>query len=164
MIRYIFLFFLVFSCPAFAQCLSTVEAEAEQGVKIHSELMVIGLNCQAIGMRNGLDLYGDYQRFTQKHSSLLSKYEAILMNFYKKSGEARPEQSLNFLRTKYANNVSDSVAKNRPDIFCAKYGKRILAMKNYEDIDVRRWAATQAQAANLSYPLCEKPVLVVDKP
>ena len=40
-------------------CYSKVEAEADQGIKIHSELMVIGLNCQTIGARHGLNLYGD---------------------------------------------------------------------------------------------------------
>ena len=33
------------------KCYSAAEAEADQGIRIHSELMVIGLNCQVIGKR-----------------------------------------------------------------------------------------------------------------
>ena len=38
---------LLLSAPAMAaNCYSAAEAEAEQGIRVHSELMVIGLNCQ----------------------------------------------------------------------------------------------------------------------
>ena len=39
------LFFIFSSQSVFASCYSSKEAEAEQGIRIHSELMVIGLNC-----------------------------------------------------------------------------------------------------------------------
>ena len=34
-------------------CYSRKEAEAEQGIRIHSELMVIGLNCAHMADANG---------------------------------------------------------------------------------------------------------------
>lgn len=36
-----------------ASCYRAGEAEAEQGIRIHSELMVIGLNCQHMATANG---------------------------------------------------------------------------------------------------------------
>ena len=42
----VFLCVMMLCAPAFAKCYTSKEVEAEQGVRILSELMVIGLNCQ----------------------------------------------------------------------------------------------------------------------
>lgn len=147
--------FVFFIAPtAYAQCYSQVEAEADQGIRIHSELMVVGLNCQAMGARSGMNLYGDYRAFTSKHAELFGKYEKILMKFYQKNG-MDPKVSLNTLRTNYANNISDKAAKMRPDIFCAKNAERITRTKEMGELDVRKWASTFYEAYPVSYPQCK---------
>lgn len=145
---------MLFASTAYAQCYSQVEAEADQGIRIHSELMVIGLNCQAIGARHGMNLYGDYREFTAKNGDLFGKYEQILMKFYKKNN-MDPKSSLNTLRTNYANKISDLAAKARPDIFCAKNAQRITQTKDMSEMDVRKWASTFYEAYPVSYPQCK---------
>ena len=72
-------------------CYSPREAEAEQGIRIHSKLMVIGLNCTHIAATNGGSLYAEHRKFTAKHASLFATYETILMDYMKKSGDNNPE-------------------------------------------------------------------------
>lgn len=135
-----------------AACYSQQEAEAEQGIRIHSELMVIGLNCNH--MAKARDLYGKYRIFTSKYADLFATYERILMKHMASNGDKNPEASLNLLRTEFANKISHDAAKMRPDIFCKSYSPRIekAAQLNYEG--VRRWAATIFPSHPVSKPVC----------
>jgi hypothetical protein len=137
-----------------ASCYSPVEAEAEQGIRIHSELMVIGLNCQHMGKRAGQNLYNDYRQFTADHANLFAKYEEILMAYFKKSGQGNPEAALNTLRTNVANKISNDAAQMRPDVFCSRYAPRITQAKIMKETDVRKWAATTHPSHPTSKPLC----------
>ena len=146
---------LSFANPALAgPCYSSAEAEAEQGIRIHSELMVIGLNCQTMGQRAGLNLYGDYRKFTARHASLFAKYEEILMAYYSKNGGGKPESQLNTLRTGFANKISNDVASMRPDVFCSRYAPRITQASGMGQTDVRKWASTFHKSHPVSKPLC----------
>lgn len=135
-------------------CYSSLEAEADQGIRIHSELMVIGLNCQHMGKRHGENLYLKYRQFTSRHGDLFASYEKILMKFFQKSGDKNPEASLNTLRTQYANKISNSVAAMRPDVFCATFAPRIHKADAMREKEVRVWAATPYEGAPVSRPLC----------
>ena len=135
-------------------CYSALEAEAEQGIRIHSELMVIGLNCQHMGARQGMNLYSEYRQFTADHGGLFAKYEEILMSYFRRNGGGKPEASLNTLRTKFANKISNDVAAMRPDVFCSKYAPRIQKASAMDQNAVRRWAATIYASHPVSKPLC----------
>lgn len=155
-------FFLIALCalfiatPAIAagQCYSDFEAEADQGIRIHSELMVIGLNCQHMGKRYGMNLYGQYRELTARNADLYEKYESALMAFFRKNGDSKPEASLNTLRTKYANKISNDAAGIRPDVFCAKYAPRVQKAHEMSRQELRNWAATIYPSHPVSYPLC----------
>jgi hypothetical protein len=149
----VFSFSLIPAAKA-GSCYSLTEAEAEQGIRIHSELMVIGLNCQHMGKRAGQNLYNDYRQFTVDYGNLFAKYEEILMAYFKKSGDAKPEASLNTLRTNVANKISNDAAQMRPDVFCSRYAPRITQAKGMSEVDVRKWAATTHASHPPSKPLC----------
>lgn len=146
---------IIMTAPASAaSCYSKAEAEAEQAIRIHSELMVIGLNCQHMGQRNGMNLYQQYRQFTADHGDLLAGYEQTIISFYKNNGEAKPEASLNTLRTNVANKISNDVAAMRPDVFCSRYAPRIVRASKMTQGDVRKWAATFYPSHPVSRPLC----------
>ena len=150
------LFVVLLSVPANAgSCYSNAEAEAEQGIRIHSELMVIGLNCQVIGARHGLNLYGDYQRFTVDHAAIIQQYEKILLRHFASSGGGKPEAQLNKLRTDFANKISNDAAALRPDVFCSKYAPRITKASAMDSRDLRKWASTFYKSHPVSKPLCD---------
>lgn len=138
-------------------CYRAQEAEAEQGIRIHSELMVIGLGCQHMASANGKNLYLAYREFTKRHEDLFAAYERIIMKYYTNNGASgsQAEAKLNTLRTTFANKISNDQAKMRPDVFCKRYSPRITKVIGFEHDDLRRWAATIYPSHPVSRPLCE---------
>ncbi len=153
----IFFIFLLFPLSAFAKesCYSSQEAEAEQGIRIHSELMVIGLNCQHMGKRHDMDLYGQYRKITADHADLFEEYEGTLMTFFEKEGDKKPESRLRSMRTGFANKISQDAAKMRPDVFCGTYAPRLKKAHEMTRPALRQWAATIFPSHPVSHPLCK---------
>ena len=137
-----------------SSCYKAHEAEAEQGIRIHSELMVIGLNCQHMATANGKNLYAAYREFTAKYGSLFGGYEDTMMAYYRKNGVRNPESSINTLRTKFANKISKDVADMRPDIFCNRYAPRIVQAVAMDRNQLQAWASTIYPSHPVSKPLC----------
>lgn len=141
---------------ALANCYQMQEAEAEQGIRIHSELMVIGLNCQHMASaEGGKNLYAAYREFTAAHGDLFGSYEDVLMQYFRKTGVKNPESAMNTLRTRFANKISKDAADMRPDIFCKQYAPRIVQAYDMSRQDLRQWAATIYPSHPVSKPLCE---------
>lgn len=135
-------------------CYSAREFEAEQGIRIHSELMVIGLTC--IKTPEGQELYRKYQDFTAKNSHLIASYETALINYYSQQGTAQPEQKLHTLRTNLANEISRRAIAMSTLSFCQKFSShldRALAM-NQEKL--RQWAQHVWPNQPPSEPACDK--------
>lgn len=139
---------------AFAGCYSNKEIEAEQGIRIHSELMIIGLNCQHMASRHGENPFGIYKNLTMKYADLFADYETTMINYYQASGAARPEASLNTLRTNFANKISHDVAAMRPDVFCAQNIKRMERVSAMSREELRQWAGTLRPDYPVSQPVC----------
>ena len=146
---------LLMTTNANAKCYTMAEAEAEQGIRIHSELMVIGLTCQHLGPRDRKNLYMQYKDFTQDHGSLLRGYENTLINYFKQSGKKDPERAMHDMRTNFANKISKDAATMRPDAFCAYYAPRIPRAASMNDGEVRTWAATFFPNFPTSQPFCK---------
>lgn len=137
-------------------CYNHAEAEAEQALRIHSELMVIGLNCQAMRFSNGDNLYSRYRRFTQDHSHIFENYEQRLIEYYRQRGDRDPEATLNTLRTDLANKISHDAAKMQPHTFCNRYAGRIVQVQGMSGPALRQWASTFYPSHPVSHPICEQ--------
>jgi hypothetical protein len=149
--------FFMLASPAWAKtCYTKEEAEAEQGLRIHSELMVIGLNCQHVSSAEEKNLYVQYREFASEHAELFVDYEEKLMQYFKKQGLKDPEAALNTLRTEFANKISYGVARMRPDVFCSRYSPRITKVAGIGHDAVRQWASTLYESHPVSRPLCEQ--------
>ena len=72
-----------------AGCYNSSEAEAEQGIRIHSELMVIGLNCQHMTPRGWKNFYQEYREITSRYRDLFSGYEQTLIIIHAMAAEPR---------------------------------------------------------------------------
>ncbi len=146
---------IVVSFPAFAaKCYNQKEVEAEQGVRILSELMVIGLNCQHLTPRGQENLYNQYKKFALKHEALFSGYENTLLRFYRSEGTPNPESHLHQVRTDVANKISKDAAVMRPDAFCKAYAPRIAKANQMPEPKIRRWAQTIFPGHPLSRNSC----------
>ena len=135
-------------------CYSKAEAEAEQGIRIHSELMVIGLNCQHMTPRGWKNFYSQYRDITNKHADLFANYEKTMINYYRKTGKSNPERAIHTLRTGFANKVSTDAAKMRPDVFCSNFAPRIPRAAEMTRADFQQWAATFHPSTPLNKPVC----------
>ena len=151
-------FFLTISATASdaKSCYSIAEAEAEQGIRIHSELMVIGLNCQHMTPPGQKNYYAQYREFTSNHESLFQNYEGRLLNYFKRIGISEPEKALNDLRTSFANKISENAAKMRPDVFCNRYIERIGKAGGMSRQDIIKWATTFYETHPVSHPICQQ--------
>lgn len=151
---FVFLIALVFSASAVqARCYNSSEFEAEQGLRIHSELMVISLNCHKTTHNSG-NLYIQYKDFTRRHQGLIGQYEQVLKNYFSRSGSSNPERDINDLRTNLANRISNDAARMRPNAFCKAYGGRITQALGMDQSKLRRWAATPFPGHPSSRPVC----------
>lgn len=135
-------------------CYTPLEAEAEQGIRIHSELMVISLNCQHLTPKGQENLYSQFRKFTAKNAALFSTYEMLLIKHFKKRGDGNPELEMHTLRTKYANKISKDAAVMRPDAFCAAYMPRIQKAATMDDAALHKWASTFFPGFGPSKPMC----------
>lgn len=154
----VFVVSLVMSVQAFAasSCYTVPEAEAEQGIRIHSELMVIGLNCQHLYKANGKNLYAEYRNFTSDNIKLFAAYETKLMEYFRRTGHPDPEGQLNSMRTVFANKIANDSARMRPDQFCKSYAGRIEKASAMSQDDIKKWAATFYPSHPVSRPICNQ--------
>ena len=151
---FVFLCVLIFSSSVQAQCYSSAQFEAEQGLRIHSELMVIALNCHKSTHHSG-NLYIQYKDFTRRHQSLIGQYEQTLKTYFSSNG-MNAESQINNLRTKLANKISLDASRMKPNVFCKAYGSRITQALGMDQAKLRRWASTPFPGHPVSRPICNR--------
>lgn len=135
-------------------CYTKDEAVAEQGIRIHSELMVIGLNCQHLTPAGQVNLYQAYRDFTRRNSGVFSAYEKTLIDYYRRTGSPNPEGQFNVMRTQFANKVSLDAARTRPDVFCSHYMPRIQKASTMNRDAIQKWASTFYPGHPATHPIC----------
>jgi hypothetical protein len=146
---------LLFSSSAWAQgCYTPREVEAEQAIRIHSELMVIGLTC--MNMPQGPVMYQKYERFTQKNHVLLAAYEEDLITYYRNAGYANPEKQIHTLRTNLANQISQHAITMSISTFCQTFGPRVDKALQMDQQKIRRWAQHSFSGSPTSQPMCSR--------
>lgn len=148
----VFAGFLATSAAAFAQCYTPREVEAEQGLRIHSELMVISLTCMK--MPQGQGMYQKYLTFTQKHQNLLSGYEHDMIGYFRNQSAANPEKEFHTLRTNLANKISQHAIRMSTASFCQNFGQRIDSALAMDQAKFRRWAQQTWDSSPTTRPVC----------
>jgi len=135
------------------QCYTPREFEAEQGLRIHSELMVISLTCMKTAQ--GSSIYDKYQTFTKKNSTLIKEYENDMISYYRAQGAASPEKQFHSLRTSLANEISQHAIKMSTGSFCQHFASRIDSALAMDQEKLRRWAQQPWPNSPTSQPICQ---------
>ncbi len=135
-------------------CYSPAEFEAEQGLRIHSELMVIGLTCMK--MPQGQQIYMKYDQFTRKNQALISSYESDMISFFRQRGDKAPEKSLHTLRTNLANGISKHAIEMSTTSFCSQFSSRVDQALAMDTNKLRKWAQHVWPATPTTLPVCHK--------
>jgi len=145
---------LATTAQASAQCYNERQFEAEQGLRIHSELMVISLTCMKMPM--GAGMYQKYQAFTNKNKVLISAYETDMIDYFRATGSPAPEKQFHSLRTQLANQISQHAIKMSTASFCQHFGSRIDSALKMDQAKLRQWASQPWPNSPTTRPSCGK--------
>lgn len=103
---------------AASDCYTRAEFTAEQGLRLHTEMMVVGLVCQRL--RPERDFLGQYQAFTRTHREQLRRWEATLIAHFRRNGAGSATRSFDALRTALANETAQRATMLTTGVFCAQ--------------------------------------------
>lgn len=121
--------FLLISFPAHAASCYTQEGyEAEQGLRLHSDMEVVMLTCKYDGFKQPLSSH--YKKFMGKYSRNIKGWEDVIARVFADTGRSRAEVIDNF-RTYLANRRSHEAASIGIRNFCVKYANLLITIGNY---------------------------------
>nr|WP_295834917.1 hypothetical protein [uncultured Azospirillum sp.] len=144
------------SGPATPACYNRAEYAAEQMMRLHTEMMVVGLTCRTVMPdKKPFDLYQD---FSVKNRAMLSNSEASLIAFYKRSGGGNATRQFDMFRTELANEISRRAATIGIPQYCANFVDRSVAAKDLTPDDLRTLTTDEKGAGLMhlaSRPLCD---------
>ncbi|GAA4254903.1 hypothetical protein GBZ26_18150 [Azospirillum formosense] len=144
-------------------CYSRAEHAAEQTIRMHTEMMVVGLTCQQVNPdKKPFNLYQD---FTVKNRSLISNSEASMIDHFRKKGGGNATRQFDMFRTELANEVSRRAAVIGTGLYCANFVDRSKAAMDLTADDIRVLTGDEKSAGLMhlsSKPLCD--VQVVSNP
>ncbi|HSK39640.1 MAG TPA: hypothetical protein VK943_07715 [Arenibaculum sp.] len=97
-------------------CYSSSEFEAEQALRLHTELMMVGLTCHRLDLSQ--DFFGKYQQFTTMHRRELMDYEGRLVGHFRRNEKGNGEKLFHTFRTEMANEVAQRAALLTVGSYC----------------------------------------------
>ncbi|NDE91322.1 MAG: hypothetical protein EB059_09365 [Alphaproteobacteria bacterium] len=145
---------LLFLAPQLAragECYTPDEFEAEQGLRLHTDLEVIMLTCKYDGYRK--PLRDSYAVFLKKYSLQIRKWENTIARVYAATGGSRNEVIDNF-RTALANQKGHESSIMGPRPFCVAYANWVLAVSTWTPQQVMSYVRTPDPARQTRKPPC----------
>ena len=118
-------------------CYSAAEYDAEQAVRLHTELMVIGLTCNAIEADR--KLFSKYQQFTTKNRTLLMNWEKVLIGHFRETDKGNPTRRFDDFRTVVATEIAPRSALLTPPVFCQTHSNIVDQALALSESDLKRF-------------------------
>jgi len=149
--------------PQAPACYSRVEHAAEQMLRLHTEIMTVGLYCKELKATD--DPYGMYQKFTIAHRSDIAAAEKTLMDFYARGHGGKA--MFDTFRTELANEASRRSAVINVGIYCHEHIDRVrdaLALSNDQLKTITTDEGKAGLMALSSRPLCDTKVVSLPDP
>ncbi|MDE2030164.1 MAG: hypothetical protein KGI97_06330 [Alphaproteobacteria bacterium] len=145
---------VLFALPALAAgaCYTPKQMQAEQLLRLHSELMVITVTCRQAS--DGASLVPSYTDFTKKNIRMLHNAEQVMIGYYKAHDRGSPVARLDRLRTLLGNEYGQKSADMSAPAFCAAY-RNMVPDFDSAPVSAIRDEVRRMEAADRSYePLC----------
>lgn len=136
-------------------CYTPAQHAAEQLIRLHTEMMVIGLTCKDVAPAKAP--FAKYQEFTVKNRSLISKAEGELASFLGKGNKAAGTRQFDMYRTEMANEISRRAAIIGTPLYCSTFVDRSQAATALSADDLRVLTADEKGAGLMHLaeaPLC----------
>lgn len=147
---------VLITVPAMAQaarCYTPEQYRAEQVVRFHTNLMVMGLYCKSVLKQN---TYATYQDFTRRNQNIIKAEENRLIAYFQNNSGKNAERELHTMRTDLANRISLQAGQSITR-FCRQYTPYYEQAKTMIPADFKRWIEQiNISAANSSVPLCSQ--------
>jgi surface antigen len=128
-----------------ATCYLPAEAEADQAIRLKTELMVIAEACNDPG----------YARFLDRNRDTLAAYEQILTERFAREDDSSGEAGWRAYLLRI-----DGESKLRAagsSSFCADAFDLVASTRGMSPAELRSYAATRAEAARQDYEICGRP-------
>jgi hypothetical protein len=147
------------SVQAKPPCYTPAEFEAEQGIRLHTELMVVGLTCQEMGPKDQPSLFAQYKMFTLKNQKQIQAWENDLIAYYKRTAKGNPNRAFDTFRTRLANETSQRAIALTTPVFCVDHVP-VIAKAMSTDIQVIRASfGPDSPGVHVGQePRCDKPM------
>ena len=137
-----------------AACYTEQQYRAEQAIRYHTRLMIIGMRCQRVLAQP--TAYSDYNAFTKRNQTVIHSQENQLIAYFKAHKVKQPEMALHSLRTDMANSMS--MQANGPAVvsFCKNYAGTLQQAKTMKPADFQKWITqiSLQTPETSSKPLC----------
>lgn len=143
-------------------CYTRSEHAAEQLIRMHTEMMIVGLTCKNVVPEK--NPFGVYQDFSVKNRALLSSSEAAMIGHYKKTSGSSATKNFDTFRTELANESSRRAATIGIPQYCETFVERSKAAKELTPDDLRVLTSDEKNAGLMhlaSKPLCDVKVVSV---
>lgn len=137
-------------------CYSRAEHAAEQLIRLHTEMMVVGLTCQSVVPDQ--NPFGKYHEFTVKNRATLSASEAVLIDHFRKSKSGNATRNFDTYRTELANEVSRRSATIGVGVYCSELVDRVKNAVSLTAEDIKTLTSDEKNAGLMhlsSRPLCD---------
>lgn len=144
------------AAPPKPVCYSRAEHAAEQLIRMHTEMMVVGLTCQSV--MPDLKPFDAYHAFTVKNRDLISSNEAVLIQHFRKTASGNPTRRFDTYRTELANEISRRAATIGTNIYCAEFVQRLKSAGELSNDDIKVLISNEKDAGLMhlsSRPLCD---------
>ncbi len=142
-----------------AACYKPAEAEAEQLLRLHSELMVVAITCRQAS--DGSDLVRGYTDFTKSHIDVLHDAEQTMKSYYRAQGGGDGVSKLDVLRTKLANEYGKKIADVSAPKFCEGYRDVVMKFRNADQSTINDEVHRMEISEKFYVKLCNPPSVAV---
>ncbi|MFM2044181.1 MAG: hypothetical protein RLY86_2757 [Pseudomonadota bacterium] len=126
----------VIAAPAgAAPCLTEAEVDAERAIRLHTELMVVGLTCEPTPVEGRPSLFARYREFTDRHQVDVRAWEQTLIGHYRRTAKGNANRRFDSFRTALANETSRKAIALTNPVFCGTYVpvvEQIMALSREE--------------------------------
>lgn len=137
-------------------CYSRSEHAAEQLIRLHTEMMVVGLTCQSVVPEQ--NPFGKYHEFTVKNRAAISASEGLLIAHFRKTKSGNPTRNFDTYRTELANEVSRRSATIGVGVYCSELVDRVKNAVSLTSEDIKILTSDEKTAGLMllsSRPLCD---------
>lgn len=144
--------------PSKGPCYSVAEFEAEQGIRLHTELMVVGLTCQHMDVKGEPSLFNQYKLFTLKHQARIQAWEKTLVEYYKRTAKGNATRNFDTFRTRLANETSQRAIALSTPVFCGTHAPLVAKAMAAGIEDIQRGFSPDSDGVRMANaPRCDRP-------